>query len=72
MATIFVIVFGLSAFVIGAGMVAMAIGVIGSGRCLHGSCGGPEARDAQGQRVSCAGWPNRKGKDAVKAEPVSG
>ncbi len=72
MTLVFLVVFGLTALVIGAAMVAMAIGVIGSGRCLRGSCGGPGVRDAQGQRLSCADCPNRKENEAAKAKPVSG
>jgi hypothetical protein len=38
---------------------AMAIGVMVSGRCLRGSCGGPEATGPAGERLSCATCPNR-------------
>lgn len=52
-------VFAITAVVIGLGMLGMAVGVIGTGRCLRGSCGGPEARDADGESLSCATCPNR-------------
>lgn len=45
-------------------MAAMAIGVIMSGRCLRGSCGGPEVLDAKGESLSCASCPRRKEHEA--------
>ena len=53
-------VFAITVVVIALGMLGMAAGVIGSGRCLRGSCGGTEARDANGESLSCATCPNRK------------
>lgn len=41
-------------------MAAMAVGVMFSGRCLRGSCGGPEVLDAKGESLSCATCPRRK------------
>jgi hypothetical protein len=38
----------------------MAVGVMFRRPCLRGSCGGPEVRDASGERLSCATCPNRK------------
>jgi hypothetical protein len=38
---------------------AMALGSRLTGRCLRGSCGGPDVRGADGERISCAGCPNR-------------
>lgn len=38
----------------------MAVGVMVSGRCLRGSCGGPEVLDARGEPLSCATCPKRK------------
>jgi hypothetical protein len=44
---------------IGAGVLAMAVGVIFRRPCLRGSCGGPEAATVKGERLSCATCPNR-------------
>jgi len=52
-----VLMLALAAF--GVAFAAMAIGVMLSGRCLRGSCGGPEAAGPKGERLSCAGCPNR-------------
>lgn len=41
-------------------MLVMSVGVIFSGRCLRGSCGGPEVLDSRGEPVSCAACPRRK------------
>ncbi len=46
--------------IIGLAVLGMALGVMTTGRCLRGSCGGPEVRLADGQSVSCADCPNRK------------
>lgn len=40
-------------------MLAMAVGVIASGRCLRGSCGGPGVVGAEGESLACATCPNR-------------
>jgi hypothetical protein len=45
---------------IGLALAGMAVGAMFSGRCLRGSCGGPEVRLADGQRVDCASCPNRR------------
>lgn len=45
---------------IGLALVAMALGAMTTGRCLRGSCGGPEVRLANGDKLSCATCPNRK------------
>jgi hypothetical protein len=52
-------VFLLALVLIGGGVLAMAIGVIFHRPCLRGSCGGPEAATARGERLSCATCPNR-------------
>jgi hypothetical protein len=52
-------VFALTLAVFGVGVAAMAIGRIFTGRCLRGSCGGPEVTGPSGQRLSCEGCPNR-------------
>ena len=43
----------------GLAVAAMAVGVIFSGRCLHGSCGGPELRTRDGLSLRCLVCPNR-------------
>lgn len=53
-----------SLVLIGASIAAMAIGVMFRRPCLRGSCGGPEVRDARGEKLSCATCPNRKRPDA--------
>lgn len=40
-------------------MLLMSVGVLVSGRCLRGSCGGPDILDADGQSLKCATCPNR-------------
>ena len=54
------LVFAVTLALIGAGVLAMAVGVIFRRPCLRGSCGGPEARTREGERLSCAACPNRK------------
>jgi hypothetical protein len=56
----FLAVFALVAALLGLGMVAMAIGLVSRGRCLRGSCGGPEVHGPGGERISCAGCPNAR------------
>lgn len=46
--------------IIGIAVLGMALGVMMTGRCLHGSCGGPEVRLADGRSLSCSDCPNRK------------
>jgi len=41
-------------------MAIMAVGVVLDGRCLRGSCGGPEMRGPDGESLTCATCPNRK------------
>jgi hypothetical protein len=50
--------------IIGLAMLGMALGVLATGRCLRGSCGGPAVRLASGQSLSCVGCPNRKSPNA--------
>lgn len=57
----------ISAFVIGAAMVAMAVGVLFSNRCLRGSCGGPDVVGPDGESLTCATCPHRNETN----EPVS-
>jgi hypothetical protein len=44
----------------GLAFAAMAIGVLFSGRCLRGSCGGPAVARPDGERLSCTDCPNRR------------
>jgi len=53
-------VFLLALVLIGGGVLAMAVGVIFRRPCLRGSCGGPAAANAEGERLSCATCPNRR------------
>jgi hypothetical protein len=53
-------VFLLTLVAFGAGVAAMAIGHAFTGRCLRGSCGGPEVSGPDGERLSCADCPNRR------------
>ena len=44
-------------------MAIMAVGVVFTGRCLRGSCGGPDVTDVTGQAgesLACATCPRRK------------
>lgn len=59
-------VFLLSLALIGIVMLAMSVGVFLSGRCLRGSCGGPEAVGSDGEPLACATCPNRS-----REQPVS-
>ena len=54
------IVFVLALLLIGAGVLAMAIGVIFRRPCLSGSCGGKGITTPDGERLSCATCPNRR------------
>ena len=40
-------------------MAIMAIGVMLDGRCLRGSCGGPDVVGPDGDSLSCATCPHR-------------
>lgn len=41
-------------------VLAMSVGVIFSGKCLRGSCGGPEILGPDGRSLACATCPHRK------------
>jgi len=60
MPTTLLVVLLASLVLIGASVAAMAIGVIFRRPCLRGSCGGPELRNARGDKLSCATCPNRR------------
>jgi hypothetical protein len=53
---VFVVVLAL----IGAGVLAMAVGVIFRRPCLRGSCWGAGVTGPGGERLSCANCPNRE------------
>ena len=40
-------------------MLGMAVGVLVQGKCLRGSCGGPDILDSNGDSVLCSTCPNR-------------
>lgn len=46
-------------------MLAMAVGVMFSGKCLRGSCGGPDIVGADGESLLCATCPNKPAEDPV-------
>jgi len=52
-------VFVLAAVLIGAAVLAMAVGVIFKRPCLRGSCGGPAVVGPDGEKISCSDCPNR-------------
>ena len=52
-------VFVLAAVLIGAAVLAMAVGVIFKRPCLRGSCGGPAVVGPDGKKISCSDCPNR-------------
>ena len=41
-------------------MAIMAIGVLLDGRCLRGSCGGPDVTGPDGGSLACAACPRRR------------
>ena len=49
----------LTAAAIAIAMLIMSVGVLLQGRCLRGSCGGPEILDADGDSLRCAACPRR-------------
>ena len=58
-------VFVLAAVLIGAAVLAMAVGVIFKRPCLRGSCGGPAVIGPDGEKISCSDCPNRNKKAAA-------
>ncbi len=53
--TVFLLTLGAIAIV----MAIMAIGVVLDGRCLRGSCGGPDVVGSDGESLACATCPHR-------------
>ena len=45
-------------------MAIMAVGVMLDGRCLRGSCGGPDVTGPDGESLACATCPHRSGSPA--------
>jgi hypothetical protein len=58
-------VFVLAVVLIGAAVLAMAVGVIFRRPCLRGSCGGPAVVGPDGEKISCSDCPNRNKKAAA-------
>ena len=50
----------------------MSIGVIFSGRCIRGSCGGEEIVGPDGELLNCDTCPVRKEREARKRDQSSG
>lgn len=57
-----ILLFTLVAFALA--MLVMSVGVVFSGRCLRGSCGGPEVLGPDGEPLSCATCPHREEHEA--------
>ena len=57
-------VFLITVLVIGLAMLAMAVGVLLSSRCLRGSCGGEAALGPDGESLTCETCPMRKESNA--------
>lgn len=51
------------AVIMGGVMTIMAVGLIFGGRCLRGSCGGPDVIGPDGESLSCATCPHRETDD---------
>jgi hypothetical protein len=45
--------------IVGIAVLGMALGVMTTGRCLRGSCGGRDVQLPDGRKLSCATCPNR-------------
>lgn len=53
-----ILLFTLAVFAVA--MLIMSVGVVFSGRCLRGSCGGPDVLGPDGEPLACATCPRRK------------
>jgi hypothetical protein len=58
--TALLVVFGVVTVVFALAIAGLAIGVMTTGRCLRGSCGGPDLRAADGLSLRCMLCPNRR------------
>lgn len=56
----FAVVFVVVAVLLGAAVLAMAVGVLFRRPCLRGSCGGSAVTGPDGTKLSCADCPNRE------------
>lgn len=62
----------ISAVIIGAAMMAMAVGVLFSNRCLRGSCGGPDVIGPDGESLACATCPHRgEAKESIASKEAA-
>ena len=52
--------FLLTAAVMAGAMLIMAVGLFFKYPCLHGSCGGPDVLDGDGESLRCDACPRRK------------
>ncbi|MEM6704862.1 MAG: hypothetical protein AAF690_19240 [Acidobacteriota bacterium] len=57
----------LTVVAVGLVMLAMSVGVMFTGRCLRGSCGGPDILGPDGQSVLCGTCPNRTDEPSEEA-----
>ena len=64
--------FVLATLIIGGAMLIMAVGVLFNYRCLRGSCGGGEVVGLDGESVSCATCPRRRGSGSRDSDPAAG
>lgn len=62
-------VFLITLVAFGLAIAGMAVGVIFSGRCLRGSCGGPELRTRDGLSLRCLVCPNHWRGDEERRDP---
>jgi len=53
-------------------MLAMSVGVLFSGRCLRGSCGGPDIVGPDGESLLCATCPKRREAPGTPLSVVEG
>ncbi|HEX9737208.1 MAG TPA: hypothetical protein VGG06_35035 [Thermoanaerobaculia bacterium] len=60
-----ILLFTLTVFA--AAMLVMSVGVLFSGRCLRGSCGGPDVLGPGGESLSCATCPRRREREEAGA-----
>lgn len=65
-----ILLFTLTAFAVA--MLIMSVGVLFSGRCLRGSCGGPDVLGPDGEPLSCATCPRRKERGEAAAAEADG
>ena len=59
-----ILILTMAVFVIA--MLFMSVGVVFSGRCLRGSCGGAEVLGPDGEPLTCATCPRRQANHSLK------